>query len=1284
MLKKRILSAAIAAAVLALSLVTPTAVSANTAATPESYFIDFDKYSVNSVSSGGNGNTRNEAGTYSVITDDSTAFAGSYLQFKKDKTGNHNAYYMFVLNEEGAHYHADKDKAIMLNPEKQYKVTVRYKITDIGESQKFQFRLYNTTAGNYDVVNREDSTHTLVFGDTGNKTDWTIASGVVSVPAPEDAQDNYGLVGYLAPTATMGEITSDATNIEDWTSAIDYISIEEVKSDYYMIDFDRYVVNSVGSSGNGNTRSDGGTYSVAADETASAGKYLQFTSNGCGEIDAHYMFILNREGVHTAANKSEAIMLDPAKKYRVTVRYKITGIADDKTFQFRLSTTTKDHYDIVNRSNVTADRALVFGDTGPKNEWTIASGVVSVPAPTGADNNYSLIASFAPTQYISTEDATQVVDTTANWSTAIDYIKIEEASEDVIIDFDKYTIDSKSNRTEAGTFSIENDSECDDGKYLQFVDNSTTAGTHIAHHMFQANMTGDMSSPSVTKLEPGVKYDVTIRYKLTGLDSAYKLGFWFYNSGTYSVTDWSNDGTNNVQVTNQLLNTEEWTQKKFTFTAPTKGSDDKYSLLAAFAPFKDSSVNAAATYTLSLDFIKITKYIEPPVENPPVVDPENLKVNFDDFYDIKSDVTVRSMFLGYCSIASDPTCDDGKYLNINYPSGNSDVNNRVHHAFQINHTGGNTAETVTKLPAEQNYRLRIRYKVANKPDNSKLYFRLYNSGSYLLSEWSNGGENSLIISSNIQNTDGWITEEYAIVSPKNNGSNYTLFGTFEPWNENGTAYADIAYNVAIDYIELVKVDDTSATQPKIGDSVKYLSENCSEKFSYETVKAKNEGNTSTTTSYMSARTYYNVLGDVNMDGNPCEIRDLVALKENTLNTEVTDGNKNVSDIDGNGSLEDTDLLEVKKAILSNVYKNKEDMRLIITNPHPGIPGYDAEYEFIAEWKNGNTAHIPTSQIILECNYEDVIIEENKVTVPASLKDNNDLSDLVITAYYKNKNGLTGKSSLPIVKWQSTFSDDFTGETIDRTKWTDHNTIWHTTYDLKDEASSQNIRVDDKCYIEDGNLVMPIVANTENKSYTLKGSTFTPDYISAELRTDNTFHQNMGCFTVKMKGPASNTVTSGSNNAFWLMPKGASWGDVVFYDYDDGPYKGYACGEIDIVERSAAWEGKWYNTHHVFDTATGEHIAGDAVIPTNDELKTGDWMEYTSVWLEDAIYTYANGKLVRADRNITTRDTDAYMILSNNLRSLNPDDGQWVGAADKDKLDELTVYVDYVKAYSAAE
>ncbi len=385
-----------------------------------------------------------------------------------------------------------------------------------------------------------------------------------------------------------------------------------------------------------------------------------------------------------------------------------------------------------------------------------------------------------------------------------------------------------------------------------------------------------------------------------------------------------------------------------------------------------------------------------------------------------------------------------------------------------------------------------------------------------------------------------------------------------------------------------------------------------------------------------------------------------------------------------------DLTVIKNTFLTGYLEN-QDVRLVVTNPHPGIPGYDAEYEIRTECIKEDARQIKDSQIYLTCNYKDVKIQDNKIIVPSSLKDKKDISDLVITARYKDNDRLAGYCSLPIVKWKNTFKDDFNSEVIDRTKWSDHNGIWHSYFDLRNGTTvdgryqnngSKNIRIDEYCYIEDGHLVMPIVKNTENKSFVLNGRTFTPDYISSEVRTDNTFSQNMGCFTVKMKGPASNTVYAGSNNAFWLMPKGASWGNILFFDYNDGTYSGYGCGEIDIVERSAKWDGRWFNTYHNFDVVTKKYIgSGHEACLYNEELLTGDYVEYTIAWMKDSIYTYANGKLVRAERNITSRDSKAYMILSNNLRSLNPLDSQWTGSATDADLKDLTVYVDYVKVFA---
>ena len=140
-----------------------------------------------------------------------------------------------------------------------------------------------------------------------------------------------------------------------------------------------------------------------------------------------------------------------------------------------------------------------------------------------------------------------------------------------------------------------------------------------------------------------------------------------------------------------------------------------------------------------------------------------------------------------------------------------------------------------------------------------------------------------------------------------------------------------------------------------------------------------------------------------------------------------------------------------------------------------------------------------------------------------------------------------------------------------------------------------------------------------------------------------------------------------------------------FDYESGNNEDYSCGEIDVVERSAYWgNGLWQNTQHIWNSLTGvkKDANGDAVKLNNTELMNGDYIEYTAVWTRDALYTYANGKLVRTTNNISSCGVPAYMILSNNLNSMNPDDPAWTGYATDADLEDLTVYVDYVRVYSA--
>ena len=399
----------------------------------------------------------------------------------------------------------------------------------------------------------------------------------------------------------------------------------------------------------------------------------------------------------------------------------------------------------------------------------------------------------------------------------------------------------------------------------------------------------------------------------------------------------------------------------------------------------------------------------------------------------------------------------------------------------------------------------------------------------------------------------------------------------------------------------------------------------------------------------SAAYSYKLNGESNLDG-VIDIRDLVHIKKDQAAEETTP----LDDVNCDGSTDSGDLISLRKYLLGDLQSHDLSFVLSVDDYHPGVPGYDVSYTFSA-----SSYGAAVDSFTLSCSEPEILIDGNSVTVPASFKDTTSKKFVTVIAAYGNK---TADYELKIVNWgEAAFDDEFEGKSIDSSKWS---SVYRTR---TMEDGNSEVLSDRYCYLSAGNLVMPVVKENDT-------------YYSAELRTDYTFNQTYGCFTVRMKGPGSD-ITSGANNAFWLLPSFGGWGNTYLYTYDGSQL---ACGELDVVERSAYWGyGMWNTTQHIWNSVTGEKVSYSRSVNYTeyDSAVNGGFIEYTLAWTKNAIFVYANGQLISKTEGITGTGMPAYMILSNAINSATAESPAWTGYTTDDNLDDLTVYVDYIKAYA---
>jgi len=132
-------------------------------------------------------------------------------------------------------------------------------------------------------------------------------------------------------------------------------------------------------------------------------------------------------------------------------------------------------------------------------------------------------------------------------------------------------------------------------------------------------------------------------------------------------------------------------------------------------------------------------------------------------------------------------------------------------------------------------------------------------------------------------------------------------------------------------------------------------------------------------------------------------------------------------------------------------------------------------------------------------------------------------------------------------WQCSFSDDFEGSTLDRTKWVPQESA---TSGYVNGLTACFVDDPDNVSVSDGNL--NLTARKEERASPCGSDAFTTPYTSGMVTTAGLFSQTYGRFEVRAR--ISPAKVKGLQTTFWLWPT-----DAGRY----GPYP--ASGEIDIAE-----------------------------------------------------------------------------------------------------------------------
>lgn len=338
----------------------------------------------------------------------------------------------------------------------------------------------------------------------------------------------------------------------------------------------------------------------------------------------------------------------------------------------------------------------------------------------------------------------------------------------------------------------------------------------------------------------------------------------------------------------------------------------------------------------------------------------------------------------------------------------------------------------------------------------------------------------------------------------------------------------------------------------------------------------------------------------------------------------------------------------------------------LVNYHPGLPGFDAEYNFIVK---NNGMIINAKDIQITANNPNVRISNGKVIVPEAVRNTG--KDVVVTV---KKGSSSSVVTIPSKKWKNTFDDNFDGSDLDPSKWSVFEP--YLTYS---ENPVSYAGMD--CYeVSNGTLKLLV----KKQRTTLNGKVF--EYTDSAISTENKFSQTLGCYVSSMKFTPYSGVCGGS----WLLPVQGGGGRQSVFFHSDQPTLG--CGEVDIIEATSIWNKRYSITEHFWDIKTGAHTrTNHSMASPSANIFDGKFHAIGVAITEDASYYYCDGELMATFSHFYKCETtkDGVLIKKSPVRNFmlfsfrlgKDDETNWVGRWNfSDKDFPLTYEIDWCRAY----
>lgn len=249
-------------------------------------------------------------------------------------------------------------------------------------------------------------------------------------------------------------------------------------------------------------------------------------------------------------------------------------------------------------------------------------------------------------------------------------------------------------------------------------------------------------------------------------------------------------------------------------------------------------------------------------------------------------------------------------------------------------------------------------------------------------------------------------------------------------------------------------------------------------------------------------------------------------------------------------------------------------------------------------------------------------------------------------------------------WRLTFSDEFNGNSVDRSKWKFSDLWGNKTLGGNDEKQCYSGRA----ISQSGGYLRITATRGQTPAAACKGASHDLQYISGLLTTSGcpwyeksaecsrlaAFAQSYGYFEMRAKLPKG----KGLWPAFWLVPLGSG-----------------TPPEIDIMEALEHQPSTVYQTYHYLDSTGAHQKAGNTFEGPDFSEKFStfgiDWKPGLLVW-------YIDGREVFRFQNPAVSSEKMYLLLNLAVG------GYWPGDPDETTTFPAEMLVDYVRVYQRTD